>query len=209
MILVSSDWVFDGTQAVADERTPPNPINYYGVLKVIGETLLAAKSDDWAVARVAGVNGVHWARPDRPLSQNAGFGNLSSAVVAALGQNRPFTVWEGDINMSATPTLASEIGEMIVHIIQLDGRGIFHCCGGESVTRLELAQATADVFGLDPGLIRVGLCDTTDPASLTGIPVPRDTRLSATYTAERLTYPLLDVRQALAKLRQQVETGRI
>ncbi|MEZ4607427.1 MAG: sugar nucleotide-binding protein [Deinococcales bacterium] len=25
IILVSSDWVFDGTQALADEATPPNP----------------------------------------------------------------------------------------------------------------------------------------------------------------------------------------
>jgi len=33
MILVSSDWVFDGTQTLADETTPPNPINYYGVPK--------------------------------------------------------------------------------------------------------------------------------------------------------------------------------
>ena len=29
-ILVSTDWVFDGTQAGADEATPPNLINLYG-----------------------------------------------------------------------------------------------------------------------------------------------------------------------------------
>lgn len=209
MILVSSDWVFDGAQALADETTPPNPINYYGVLKVVGENILAAMTDNWAVARVAGVNGVHWARPEQPLSQNAGFGNLACAVVAALRQNQPFTVWEGDINMRATPTLASEIGEMIMRIIKLDRRGIFHCCGGEGVTRLELARATAEVFELDPGLICLGPCDPADPASLRGIPVPRDTRLNAICTAEQLAYPLLDVRQALGKLRQQIETGRI
>ena len=28
MILISSDWVFDGTQRMATETTPPNPINY-------------------------------------------------------------------------------------------------------------------------------------------------------------------------------------
>src|SRR5712692_4086936 len=35
MILVSTDWVFDGTQGPAGETAPPNPINYYGVLKVV------------------------------------------------------------------------------------------------------------------------------------------------------------------------------
>ena len=39
IILVSSDWVFDGTQVDADEFTPPNPINLYGVLKLVAETV--------------------------------------------------------------------------------------------------------------------------------------------------------------------------
>jgi dTDP-4-dehydrorhamnose reductase len=209
MILVSSDWVFDGGQALAQETTPPNPINYYGVLKVVGESILAATSENWAVARVAGVNGVHWARPDYLLSQNAGFGNLANAVVKALRQDQLFTVWEGDINMRATPTLASEIGEIIMRIIKLDQCGIFHCCGAEGVTRLEMAQATAEVFELDLGLVRPGPCDPSDPASLSGIPVPKDTRLSTDYTAGQLAYAPLTLRQTLGKLRQQVETGRI
>ena len=33
-IFVSTDWVFDGTQGPADESTPPNPVNYYGLMKV-------------------------------------------------------------------------------------------------------------------------------------------------------------------------------
>jgi len=90
--------------------------------------------------------------------------------------------------MQGNPTLATEIGEMIVRIIEADQCGIFHCCGGESATRLELAQATAQVFGLDANLIQPSPPDPTDPASLTGIPVPQDTRLEFTCTASRLAY---------------------
>lgn len=209
MILISSDWVFDGTQAQADEATPPNPINYYGVLKVVSETLLAATGDNWAVARVAGVNGVHWARPELTLSQNAGFGNLAVAVAAALGQDRPFALWLGDVNMRGNPILATEIGEMIVRIIGRDQCGIYHCCGGEIATRLELAQATAQVFGLDADLIRPSAPDPSDPASLTGIPVPRDTSLDLSSTARRLAYEPWELSQTLHGLRQQMEMGRI
>ena len=209
MVLVSSDWVFDGTQAMAREDTPPNPINYYGLLKVAGEVLLGAMGDNWAVARVAGVSGVQWARPELALTQNAGFGNLAVAVAETLGGNNPFTVWEGAVNMRGTPTLASEIGEMIMQIIKLDRRGIFHCCGGESTTRRELAKATAKAFDLDAGLIRFGPPDSTDPASLTGFPVPRDTSLSCDSTARQLSYQPLDLFQTLGKLRGQMETGRI
>jgi dTDP-4-dehydrorhamnose reductase len=209
LILVSSDWVFDGTQAPADENTPPNPINYYGVLKVVGETMLAVMCSDWAVARVAGVNGVPWARQSLTLSQNAGLGNLALAVASALGQGQPFALWQGNVNDRGNPTLATEIGEMIVRIIEMDQCGIFHCCGGESATRMELAQATAQVFGLDAGLIHCTSPDAHDPASLTGIPVPRDTRLDFGSTAERLAYQPIDLVEALHQLRQQLETGHI
>jgi dTDP-4-dehydrorhamnose reductase len=209
MILISSDWVFDGTQAPAEETTPPNPINYYGVLKVAGETLLAAMGDNWAVARVAGVNGVPWARQSLTLSQNAGLGNLALAVAGALGQDQPFALWQGDVNDRGNPTLATEIGEMIMRIIEVDLCGIFHCCGGQGVTRLELAEATARVFGLDAGLIHCTSPDAHDPGSLTGIPVPRDTRLDFSSTAEQLEYQPIDLVEALHQLRQQLETGHI
>jgi dTDP-4-dehydrorhamnose reductase len=209
MILLSSDWVFDGTQAPADETTPPNPINYYGLLKVVAETLLAAMGNNWAVARVAGVNGVHWARRHVALSQNAGFGNLALAVASALGRNEPFDLWQGDVNMRGNATLATEIGEMIMRIIEMDRCGIFHCCGEESATRLDLAQATAQAFGLDANLIQVTSPDAADPASLVGIPVPEDTSLDASYTARQLDYQSPDLAGLLQRLRRQLETGRI
>jgi dTDP-4-dehydrorhamnose reductase len=209
MILISSDWVFDGTQSLADEATPPNPINYCGVLKVVSEILLAATGDNWAVARVAGVNGIHWARRELVLSQNAGFGNLALAVASALGQGQPFALWQDDVNIRGNPTLVTEIGEMIVRIIETDQCGILHCCGGESATRLELAQATAQVFGLDADLIQPSPPDPSDPASLIGIPVPQDTSLDCSRTARRLAYRPLDLVQSLHRLRGQLETGRI
>ena len=60
-VLVSTDWVFDGTQGGAHEETPPNPINLYGTLKLASE--MVALERGGAVARVSGVNGLHLARP--------------------------------------------------------------------------------------------------------------------------------------------------
>ena len=55
LILVSTDWVFDGTQPRADEETPPNPVNFYGVLKLASEQVALARAHDACVARVSGV----------------------------------------------------------------------------------------------------------------------------------------------------------
>jgi dTDP-4-dehydrorhamnose reductase len=206
MILISTDWVFDGTQAPADELTPPNPINFYGVLKVVGETLLSAQCANWAVARVSAVNGVHWARPEEPMQQNIGFGNFMTSVVQTLRNNKPYTVLGGNVNLRATPTLASEIGEMVLQIIKLDLTGIFHCCGGESATRFDLACKTVEGFGLDTGMLRRGTGDVPagDFSDVYG--VPKDTRLNAEKTARQLEHPLLDLNEAIHELRRQIET---
>jgi dTDP-4-dehydrorhamnose reductase len=77
------------------------------------------------------------------------------------------------------------------------------------MTRLELAQATAKAFDFDEGLIQVGPPDPAESSSMKGIPIPRDTSLDSSYSAERLAYRPPDVAEALAKLWQQMETGRL
>jgi dTDP-4-dehydrorhamnose reductase len=207
IILVSTDWVFDGTQAGADESTPPNPINYYGVLKVACERVVAERGANWAVARVAGVNGVHWLRRGERQAQNAGFGHFATAVVQTLRLNEPFTVWLGeDINQRATPSLASDSAEMILKIARLDRQGIFHCTGGESIGRFNLAQRVAQLFGFDPALIQKGIHIDDLPQ---GARIPNDTSLSAVHTSLELDHPLLGMHTLLARFQREMDTGAI
>jgi dTDP-4-dehydrorhamnose reductase len=207
VVLVSTDWVFDGTQSGADEATPPNPINLYGVLKVASELVVAERARNGAVARISGVNGVHWARPSAPRSQDAGFGYFVASIVAALSAGRPFGVWVGDdVNMIATPSLASTCAELMWRIIDRDLRGVFHCCGGEAVGRWRLAEQVADVFGLDRSLLREG---RPDPHLVPPAPVPYDTSLTARATAAALGVTLPTVRELLTELRHEVETGTL
>ena len=206
MILISSDWVFDGTQSGADEATPPNPVNMYGVLKVVGETVVLEAADNGAVARISGVNGVHWTRPEEPQTQNVGFGSLVGALLETAGRGQPFAMWHGEINMRATLSLASESARMMMRIIERDARGIFHCCSGASLSRMETVRTAAEVFDLDAGLI------TTGPPSwvgMAGAQVPHDTTLSAASTAERLDYRLPSAEELLRTYRHEWETGAL
>ena len=66
VVLVSTDWVFDGTQGPAAEDAPPNPVNQYGFLKAASELVVAERAERGTVARIAGVQGVHRARPRAP-----------------------------------------------------------------------------------------------------------------------------------------------
>jgi dTDP-4-dehydrorhamnose reductase len=207
VVLVSTDWVFDGTQGGADETTPPNPVNLYGVLKLASELVVLERARHGSVARISGVNGVHWARHEMPVAQNAGFGYFVDTVRLTLGAGRPFTVWEGArINMVATPTLASDAAERIWAIADRGLDGVFHCCGAEATGRLDLALATAAAWSLDPSLIRTG---PPDGEQLGGAPVPYDSSLSCAGTAAALEMPPLPVAEQLRRMRLQLETGEL
>ncbi|HEV3379083.1 MAG TPA: sugar nucleotide-binding protein [Thermoleophilaceae bacterium] len=204
MVLVSTDWVFDGTQSGATEDTPPNPINLYGFLKAASELVVTQRADRSAVARVAAVNGVHLARPAAPRRQDAGFGYLVGSLVESLRAGRPFAVWESPaINMVATPTLASDAAGLLWRIAASGHEGIFHCCGGESVDRGTLARLAVEAFDLDGDLLQTGVPYPDDPPPA---PVPFDTSLDARATAERLGVELPTVRDQLGRMRAELES---
>jgi dTDP-4-dehydrorhamnose reductase len=199
-VLVSTDWVFDGTQGGATERTPPNPINLYGFLKAASELVVTERAQRGSVARIAAVQG--WPSGALPREQDAGFGYFVSALVERLRAGERFGVWESDeINMVATPTLASDAAGLMWGIAERDLDGIFHCCGGESVDRRTLAMRAAQVFELDPTLLDLGV---RPPAGALPAAVPHNTSLDATWTADELGVELPGVTEMLHRMCEEL-----
>ena len=211
LILVSTDWVFDGTQAGADEDTPPNPVNLYGVLKMASEQAALRSPGRAAVARVSAVSGVHWMRDHTPRVQDGGFGYFVTSIVDALEAGRPFAVWEADdINMVASPSLASECAEVIWRIAADESAaGVFHCCAGESTGRMELASMACSVFDLDPSLLGSSAPDRSGVGAVGGFPIPYDTSLTVRRTREALRYEPPGIRELLARFRTERDTGAL
>jgi dTDP-4-dehydrorhamnose reductase len=205
VVLISTDWVFDGTQGPATESEPPNPINTYGFLKACSEMVVRETAGRWTIARIAGVQGVHRARPSVPRAQDAGFGYFVVSLVDALRAGRPFEVWDGPgLNRVATPTLASDAAELVWRALDREVVGVVHCCGGEHVDRVDLARRAARVFELDPDLIEVA----GPPDGATGAePVPVDTRLDARATARVLGVEMPALDAMLSRLRAEVESS--
>jgi dTDP-4-dehydrorhamnose reductase len=214
VVLVSTDWVFDGSQGPAPEDEPPNPVNAYGFLKAASELVVTQRAERGAVGRLAGVNGVNWAaHPPRvdgglPRRQDAGFGYFVASLVEALRAGRTFTVWEGpDVNMLATPTLASDGADLLARLAASELTGVFHCCGGEHADRAALARATVEAFDLDRELLAFG---PPEPGAVPdGVRIPHDTRLDARATAAALGVELPDLQTLLTRLRHELDTGEL
>jgi dTDP-4-dehydrorhamnose reductase len=202
VVLISTDWVFDGSQGPAGEVEPPNPINAYGFLKACSELVAQESAARGTIARIAGVQGVHRARPETPRVQDAGFGYLVMSLVDALRAGERFAVWDGEgINRLATPTLATDAAGLIWRALEREVTGVLHCCGGEHIDRVGLARRAARVFELDPELLDV----VAPPVGAEA--VPRDTRLDAQATARALDVELPDLDAMLGRLRAQVESS--
>ncbi len=188
------------------EGDPPHPVNTYGFLKAASELVVTERAEAGTVARISGVQGVHRARTEAPRRQDAGFGYLVASLVEALRAGERFTVWDGPgLNSLATPTLATDAGELIWRAMDAGVTGILHCCGAEHTDRVALARRAVEAFELDGELLDVG---PPPPDVLGGEPVPRDTRLDATATAARLGVELPTLETMLARLRVELEGAR-
>ena len=209
IVLVSTDWVFDGKQGGASERTPPNPINLYGFLKAASELVVTERAERGSVARIAAVQGWPGGARALPREQDAGFGYFVPALVERLRAGERFGVWESDdINMVATPTLASDAAELMWRIAERDLNGIFHCCGGESVDRRTLAMRAAKIFQLDLTLLDLGIRPPEGalPGPAGGPPaaVPFNTSLDASWTAAARDVELPGVPEMLHRMCQEL-----
>ena len=154
VVLVSTDWVFDGTQGPAPEDAPPNPVNQYGFLKAASELVVlerAERGDGRADRRRAGRPPRAAAAPRAPgprlrLPRRVGRRRAAARASRSPSGRAPA------INMLATPTLATDAGELIWRALEREATGVLHCCGGEHVDRVALARRAAAAFGLDPAL---------------------------------------------------------
>ncbi|UCF98403.1 MAG: SDR family oxidoreductase [Spirochaetaceae bacterium] len=209
MVFVSSDWVFGGGTPPYSEDAVPCPVNYYGLLKVVGETIVSSIGIDYGIARIAAVYGRNWSFPDWvPEQRVTGFGTLPNWMLDQLQKGERIVEWTDYINVEANPTLASDCAEAMLTIVERKKVGTFHCCGRRSVNRVELGKLVAATFGLDPAKVRAARAEEMDPGSVEES-VPRKTSLNVALTESTLERRNLPPEEGLAVWKRQLQSGRL
>ena len=208
IIYISTGWVMDGTGHMVLETDTGNPVNFYGVLKSLGEQVIRDLAPDTGViARVDGVMGIHQTLEVGPRTQDVGFGYFASALVADLKAGKTFTVFGGElVNKITAPSLASEIGAQIERIVSRKASGTFHLVGDDAINRMDYARLICDIFELDKLLLREAEPPVEDqfPGN-----VPVDTSLSNLATKKSLGLGPTSLQDLLIALRTEIETGKI
>lgn len=139
---LSTDFIFDGDHGPYDEEAVPNPISIYGHSKLEAEKLVQKAKCPWAIVRTILVYGI---APG--LSRN----NIVLWVKSSLEQGKTIQVVDDQFR---TPTLAEDLADGCIRIVNHKATGIFNIGGKELLTPYAMAQATAHYFHLDSSLIQ-------------------------------------------------------
>jgi len=134
LIHISTDYVFDGEKGLYKEEDLPNPINYYGLTKLLGETY-ALSYDDSLVIRTSGV------------FRHKGF---PIYVYKTLKEGKEVSAFKGYYS----PISARKLAEAISELIDYRKTGILNVAG-ERISRVDLAMKIKEKFNLPGGVKEV------------------------------------------------------
>lgn len=184
LVCISTDYVFDGGKGFYKEDDKPNPISYYGLTKLEGEKRVMQKCGDYAILRTSVLYDWH------PWKQN-----FATWAISQLRQNKQIAVVEDHYN---TPTLAQNLAEMTVEVVEKDLQGLYHVSGSERISRYEFARRIAMAFDLDSGLIK--------PIKMNQLVTwiakrPRDSSLDTAKIQKHLCAKPLNIAEGLNKMK--------
>ena len=126
MILISTDYVFDGTKgAPYVESDGPAPLNVYGRSKLEGERLARQELPGVTVIRTAWLYGA------------GGQNNFPAKILAAARKEKSLKVVTDEVG---SPTWAVDLAQAIGQIVDLGAAGpLYHLAGGGFCSRYEMA----------------------------------------------------------------------
>lgn len=186
LVYLSTDYVFDGDEGNYSEYSPPNPVNYYGLVKLVGEVAFRSSTVDHAIVRASSIYGL-----------GPGRMNFAKFLIERLGKGEEVKAL---IDQYTTPTQAQLLGESILEIIERRLTGIFHVTG-ERMSRYEFAVKVAETLGFDENLVKEA--EMKDMRWLAKR--PRDSSLNSEHARRILKTEFYSNAKAFNVLREEYE----
>jgi dTDP-4-dehydrorhamnose reductase len=134
LVHLSTDYIFDGENGPYSEDDPPKPMNFYGETKLESEKLIRESGIDFIIVRT---------------NVLFGFGknvkkNFLLWLLDKLSAGEKLKIVTDQLN---NPTLADNLSECILAMVERNLSGIFHIGGAEYLSRYDFALKVAEVFG--------------------------------------------------------------
>lgn len=136
LCFLSSDYIFDGRNGPYSEMEDYNPINYYGVTKVISEEKIRTKLTNYLIIRTTVIYGYEESVRE----------NFLHWVLNQILDKGKVKVVDGQFG---NPTYNVDLAFMIYKLLKNNKSGIYNAAGASWISRYELATTITEVFGYE------------------------------------------------------------
>ncbi|RLF55968.1 MAG: dTDP-4-dehydrorhamnose reductase [Thermoplasmata archaeon] len=136
-VYVSTDYVFNGEKGNYLEIDKVDPIDYYGVTKLKAEKIVSSTCLDYLIMRPSVIFGTEKQ-------------NFVTWIIDSLKEKKNINIVT---DQYVSPTLNTDFARQLESLLDTNQQGVFHCSGGERISRFDFACLIADVFSLDKNLI--------------------------------------------------------
>lgn len=130
-VYLSSFMIFDGKRGFYSETSTPNPLNYYGLTKLAGETGIMSLGN-YLIVRLG-------------LLYSFSYRGLLYPIIRAMIKKR---VVKCNSNFFVSPISVSEAGEIISLLIKKGIRGVVNV-GGKRKNMVEICKELAEMFNAE------------------------------------------------------------
>ncbi|MFT4435356.1 dTDP-4-dehydrorhamnose reductase family protein [Caballeronia sp. 15715] len=168
ILSISTDYVFDGTQAPYQPEDAPNPLNAYGRSKLEGEQALLQSGARSCVLRLPLLYGpvVNW--------DESAVTSLAPAIVESARGAVPAVM---DAWATRYPTFTPDVAVVIRQLLERHEigeaiSGVMHWSGDEPMTKFDIAQQIAQVLNIDARI-------TAQQTPIDATPRPRNCHLAS------------------------------
>ena len=188
LIYISTDYVFSGTKGMYRETDEPKPINYYGITKLKGEEVVKESPLKWCIVRPSVIYG------SKPA---VGKINFALWLINKLRKEEKVKIIT---DQWVSPTLNTNLAEMILEITGRWLTGIYHLAGATPLNRYEFAQLIAVTFNLDKNLIKSAKSNEMNWIAKR----PKNSTLNVEKASKTLKNKPLKIEEALKRLKEEI-----
>lgn len=182
-VQISTDHLWNGSNAYTTEETPHSPLNVYGQTKSEGELIVSKLIEKPLIIRT---NFYGEGLPWRP--------SFSDWVIRSLREGKVFDAFH---DVYFTPISISHLCRYMVELMKLGANGVFNIASSEKVSKYEFAIAMANRMAISADIIRSTSVDDRKLLAQR----PRDMSLSTDKIAALLGHPMPTLADGIATLR--------
>ena len=188
LVYVSTDYVFSGEKGMYKETDEPTPINHYGLTKLEAEKIVMASTTKWCIARPSVIYG------STPAARKI---NFALWVINQLKNKKAIKIIT---DQWVSPTLNTNLAEMILEIIEEKLTGIYHLAGATPINRYKFAKLIAETFELD----EAGVCPSRSNEMNWLAKRPKNTSLNVEKASNILDNKPLKIKEAIKKFHEEM-----